>query len=154
MAQGSSADNEKFKAPDPLAEVNATNDSEPESPDSPIVDPEDEIRRKEELPEKRVEREEIRRTQSTATDSSALTRTTTGPTAIPKSKPWYDPLKWGKIPPIPEERGESTEYKAGFWSRLTFQWMAPLMNVRFAIQTSSGAPTNHHFRLATNGSWT
>lgn len=51
-------------------------------------------------------------------------------------KPWYrktNPLKWGKKPPVPETRLPSREYSAGFFSRLTFQWMAPLMTVRVLI---------------------
>ncbi|KAK6080243.1 ABC transporter [Seiridium cupressi] len=137
MVGSSSVEKEEFKPADPLAEVNTTNNSEPATPDSPIDDPEEEIRRKEEHQEKHLQREEFRRTQSHATDVSVLTRTTTGASAPPKSKPWYkqlDPLKWGKIPPVPKERGESKEYQAGFFSRLTFHWMAPLMNTGYMRQ--------------------
>lgn len=136
MTDRSSLRKEELEPVDPAAAVNATHDEEEAiTPVSPVQDPEDEIRRQEEDHEKRAEREEIRRTQSTATDLSVLTRTTTGASAPPKSKPWYkqpDPLKWGRIPPIPEERGESREYRAGWLSRLTFQWMAPLMMVRIS----------------------
>jgi hypothetical protein len=115
------------------AAAGAASSSTPE-PLSPVEDPEDEIRRREESPEARAEREEIQRTQSHATDASVLTRTTTGASsALPRAKkPWYkepNPLKWGSIPPMPKERGPSREYSAGFFSRLTFQWMAPLMEV-------------------------
>jgi ATP-binding cassette, subfamily C (CFTR/MRP), member 1 len=134
MADNSSPEKEEIKPADPLTEVNATNNSEPTSPVSSIEDAEEEIRRKEESHEKRAEREEIKRTQSQVTDISVLTRTTTGASAPPpQSKPWYkqiDPLKWGKIPPIPAERGESREYRASWLSKLTFHWMAPLMNVK------------------------
>ncbi|KAH8196838.1 hypothetical protein TruAng_009008 [Truncatella angustata] len=130
-------EDEKVKPADPLAEVNEPKSSEPASPISLVgedsEDAEDEIRRQAEHPQKRAEREEIKRTQSHATDASVLSRTTTGTSAPPKSKPWYkqpNPLRWGKIPPIPKERGESREHNAGFWSRLTFQWMAPLMDRR------------------------
>jgi ATP-binding cassette subfamily C (CFTR/MRP) protein 1 len=44
-----------------------------------------------------------------------------------------NPLKSKHKPPIPAERGESREYKASFLSHLTFQWMAPLMEVSFAL---------------------
>ncbi|PGH17822.1 hypothetical protein AJ80_04644 [Polytolypa hystricis UAMH7299] len=43
---------------------------------------------------------------------------------------WYrrlNPLRLRKIPPVPTERTVSREYTAGFFSRITFQWMAPLM---------------------------
>ncbi|KAF2441350.1 hypothetical protein P171DRAFT_367321 [Karstenula rhodostoma CBS 690.94] len=49
-------------------------------------------------------------------------------------KKWYrrmNPLKWGDKPPVPETRLPSREYSAGFFSRLTFQWMAPLMTVGY-----------------------
>ncbi|KAF1965754.1 multidrug resistance-associated protein 5 [Bimuria novae-zelandiae CBS 107.79] len=49
-------------------------------------------------------------------------------------KKWYkrlNPLKWGAKPPIPETRLPSREYSAGLLSRLTFQWMAPLMVVGY-----------------------
>ena len=107
--------------------------SEPSSPVSRLDDPEDEIRRHEESEEKRAEREELNRSQSYATDTSALTRTTTRQSApTPPRKPWYktpNPLRWGSIPPVPKEPQVSREYHAGFFSRLTFHWMAPLMSV-------------------------
>jgi ATP-binding cassette subfamily C (CFTR/MRP) protein 1 len=40
----------------------------------------------------------------------------------------WNPLK-KKPPPIPEEREVSKEYTAGLWSRLTWQWVTPLMTV-------------------------
>ncbi|KAI1377370.1 ATP-binding cassette transporter protein YOR1-like protein [Hypoxylon crocopeplum] len=122
------------KPADPLTEVDNTADSEPSSPVSVYDDPEEEIRRHEESDEKRVDREELKRTQSYATDASAITRTTSRASAPPPKKPWYktpNPLRWGPIPPVPKERQVSREYKASFLSKLTFQWMAPLMNVGY-----------------------
>lgn len=49
----------------------------------------------------------------------------------PKKK-WYkrlNPLKRRPKPPVPQERTVSREYTAGFFSLVTFQWMAPLMTV-------------------------
>lgn len=40
-----------------------------------------------------------------------------------------DPFKRKTKPPVPQHRGESREAKAGFWSKLTFQWMGPIMMV-------------------------
>jgi ATP-binding cassette subfamily C (CFTR/MRP) protein 1 len=40
----------------------------------------------------------------------------------------WNPLKI-KPPPIPEERQVCKEYTASFWSRLTWQWVTPLMSV-------------------------
>ncbi|KAI5461810.1 P-loop containing nucleoside triphosphate hydrolase protein [Mariannaea sp. PMI_226] len=50
------------------------------------------------------------------------------------SKNWYtdiNPLRWGDIPKVPEEREVSPEYRAGFLSRLTFQWMTGLMTTGY-----------------------
>lgn len=68
-------------------------------------------------------------TRSYATDASAATQPV-APT--PEKKSFGDkinPLKWGSPPPIPEEREVSHEYQASFFSKLTFQWVAPLMQV-------------------------
>lgn len=69
--------------------------------------------------------------RSYATDASAMTGP---PSAVQPAiaKPWcrrINPLRWGAIPPVPKERIVSREYKAGFFSKLTFQWMSPLMAV-------------------------
>lgn len=97
-------------------------------------DPEEEIRRREESSiEERANREELIRTTSYATDATSITRTTTR-TSVPAAskKPWYktpNPLLWGPVPPVPKEKQESREASAGFFSKLTFQWIAPLMDV-------------------------
>ncbi|KAF2280888.1 P-loop containing nucleoside triphosphate hydrolase protein [Westerdykella ornata] len=47
---------------------------------------------------------------------------------------WYknvNPLRWGAKPPVPETRTVCPEYQAGWFSRLTFQWMSPLMTVGY-----------------------
>ncbi|KAI1075235.1 ATP-binding cassette transporter protein YOR1-like protein [Whalleya microplaca] len=119
---------------DTLEYANAPGDSELSSPVSTYDDPEEEIRKHEESDEKRAEREELNRTQSYATDTSAITRTTTRGSVPAAKKPWYkilNPLRWGSIPPVPKERQVSREYTAGFFSKLTFQWMAPLMDVGY-----------------------
>ena len=70
-------------------------------------------------------------TKSYATDTSVGTRREIVPQK-PLDRPWYrklNPLRWGDIPQIPEERMVSREGKAGFWSQLTFNWMTPLMTV-------------------------
>ena len=53
-------------------------------------------------------------------------------THVPEQKPWYkqpNPMRWGKIPPVPKEREVCREYQANFFSALTFGWMSPLMKV-------------------------
>ena len=75
------------------------------------------------------------RAKSYATTTSAVTRTDSHVDAPPKKKPWYrkvNPLRWGKIPPVPETRGVSREYNASFFSLVYFQWMAPIMSVRLS----------------------
>ncbi|KAL0943794.1 ABC transporter family protein [Colletotrichum truncatum] len=77
----------------------------------------------------------LKSTRSRATDTSIATTTATR--HQPESKPWYktpNPLKWGGIPPVPEEKTVSREHKAGFFSQLTFQWMAPLMSTGYKRQ--------------------
>ena len=74
---------------------------------------------------------ELNLTKSYATDASAATAATAA-AAQNVHKPWYkkmNPLRWGGIPKVPDEPLVSREYPAGFFSKLTFQWMTPLMSV-------------------------
>lgn len=78
----------------------------------------------------RRNRPELDRIQSAATESSVATGVTSH--HGPQVKSWYqkmNPLRWGSIPPVPEERGPSPEYTAGFFSKLIFTWQGPLMRV-------------------------
>lgn len=64
-------------------------------------------------------------------NSSASTESTAEDTQ-PQTRPWYktpNPLRWGRIAPVPDERIISPEHKAGLFSRLTFGWVTPLMVV-------------------------
>ena len=76
---------------------------------------------------------ELQVTRTSLSATTTATRTTTAtPAAHPKA--WHhkiNPLKWGKPAEVPDERRISREYTAGFFSLLTFQWMAPLMTVSF-----------------------
>jgi len=91
--------------------------------------------------EKRVE---LNRLRSYATGTSAVSATTVNTAQNLESKPWYkqpNPMRWGKIPPVPTERDVCPEYKASFLSQLFFGWMQPLMqvgSVRRAV--SQGTP--------------
>ena len=52
----------------------------------------------------------------------------------PRKRTWgekLNPLKHKTIPPVPKERKPSREHGAGFFSLLTFQWIAPLMSVGY-----------------------
>lgn len=44
---------------------------------------------------------------------------------------WLNPFKKRTVPPLPEHRGVSGEYRANFLSALYFQWMVPLMSVGY-----------------------
>lgn len=99
-----------------------------------------------------------------ATSASGASATTTVPTVAAK-KPWYktpNPMKWGSIPPIPTERGVSREATAGWFSLLTFQWMAPVMTVSALcshaqlqlLTPGSRLATNDHSTRTTSGSST
>ncbi|KAK1760836.1 P-loop containing nucleoside triphosphate hydrolase protein [Echria macrotheca] len=63
--------------------------------------------------------------------------TTTPSTTPPVQKPWYkqpNPLRWGKIPAIPDERRPSPEHNASFPSVLIFAWMGSLMRTGYKRQ--------------------
>jgi hypothetical protein len=73
-------------------------------------------------------KEPLAATRSYATDASVATSAAVQRAA----KPWYkkvNPMRWGSIPEVPKERIVSREYDAGIFSKLTFQWMTPLMTV-------------------------
>lgn len=75
----------------------------------------------------------LAQTRSNATDASVRTTATE---LQPKNLPWHkklNPLKWGGVPPVPEERIVSREHGASFFSKLVFNWMTPLMTVSFPI---------------------
>lgn len=70
-------------------------------------------------------------TKSFATDTSVATGREPLP-HVPADRPWYkkmNPLRWGGVPPVPDEREVSGEYKASFFSKVTWSWMTPLMVV-------------------------
>ncbi|KND93889.1 Oligomycin resistance ATP-dependent permease YOR1 [Tolypocladium ophioglossoides CBS 100239] len=78
-------------------------------------------------------------TRSCATDASAATAATAAPELKPRK--WYsrvNPLRWGGIPRVPDERIVSREYRAGFFSKLTFQWMTPLMTTGYKRPLEQG----------------
>lgn len=72
---------------------------------------------------------ELTRYQTDATNATSIADVPaeSGKDTRSRWKRW-NPLK-RKPPPIPEVRGESREYKASFWSMLTFQWVTPIMSV-------------------------
>lgn len=92
---------------------------------------------------------ELRATRTSLSTTTTATRTISTP--APHPKPWYkqvNPLRWGAPSQVPDERQTSREYQAGFFSSLTFQWMAPLMTVSF-IQLLAGSGRRNGPRHAT-----
>ncbi|KAF2644264.1 hypothetical protein P280DRAFT_228439 [Massarina eburnea CBS 473.64] len=86
--------------------------------------------------EKHTERGNLSRLQSGTSGVSEFSEdvSETRSSAVGKKKRWYkklNPLRWGAKPPVPEERVVSREYNASLYSRITFQWMAPMMTVGY-----------------------
>lgn len=92
---------------------------------------------KEKLKEEGVDaRHEVRRMQSYATDVSTTTQATSHhPTGDEKAnKSWsqkLNPLRWGGISPVPEERETSHEFNASWLSKLFFTWQGPIMRTGY-----------------------
>lgn len=75
----------------------------------------------------------INRYNSHYTEASEEAGELGGESAVAGKRRWTErlnPLKRKRKPPVPREREVSHEYQAGFFSKLTFHWMAPLMKVR------------------------
>ncbi|KIW01785.1 uncharacterized protein PV09_06957 [Verruconis gallopava] len=79
-----------------------------------------------------IARPTLSRKQTNATAVTELSQTTEA-TEPPKRSLWkrINPLKRNP-PPVPEVRGPSREYTAGFFSLLTFHWVTPLMSVGYS----------------------
>lgn len=85
---------------------------------------------------------DITRTVTQTTVTSALTVESHAAHAATK-KPWYkrlNPLKSQKKIPVPKERVVSREYGASFLSKLTFQWMSPIMKVPSYLRDGGEKP--------------
>jgi ATP-binding cassette subfamily C (CFTR/MRP) protein 1 len=132
----------ELKAPDALAAAVEPTSEEPHDSDSSIAAALNEkdsdkagkagrISSSDDEIENQEPRPDLAATKSYATDASAVSAITT-PTAHADKRPWYrnlNPLRWGHAPPVPKERMVSREYNANFISKVTFQWMGPLMSV-------------------------
>lgn len=125
-------DPEKNNPPTEFPGVTHGADSEEKASIDPAAskDDLDSTPRKSESDQAEERRTGLEPAQTYATTASALTGTESQ--AAPPEKPWYkkvNPLKWGKVPPVPEVRTASREYNASFFSLLYFQWVAPIMRV-------------------------
>jgi len=80
-------------------------------------------------------RQAVVRSESAWSHSSAATSITESEAQQPpRKRTWgekLNPLKRKNVPPVPEQREVSREWKAGFFSLLYFQWMAPLMGTGY-----------------------
>ncbi|KAJ4140873.1 ATP-binding cassette transporter yor1 [Fusarium equiseti] len=84
------------------------------------------------------EKDESRLADLEEVKTGASEAPTTSPAASgpdpPQKKSWHkklNPLRWGAPPPVPEKPLKSREHDAGFLSKLTFQWMGPLMHAGY-----------------------
>lgn len=71
------------------------------------------------------------KTVTEATTTSSLTVESWNPQSE-GARPWHkrlNPFKSRGTFPVPKQRTVSKEYGAGFLSKLSFQWMAPMMKV-------------------------
>ncbi|KAL8936625.1 MAG: hypothetical protein Q9211_004099 [Gyalolechia sp. 1 TL-2023] len=121
----------EYASTDPVGAAGSTNTSEPitTEPLQTMVSDSDTSSNASE----KKKRPLVDRTLTTTTTRSSVT---VEPRAEgrPIRKPWYqslNPLKKRTPPPIPKERIVSREYHARLFSRLTWQWMAPIMHVGY-----------------------
>ncbi|KAH7401860.1 P-loop containing nucleoside triphosphate hydrolase protein [Phaeosphaeria sp. MPI-PUGE-AT-0046c] len=129
-------ENEKekdFGLVDPQAAVEDPTEAEPR--DDPRYEPiktEKSTKNVEANSDKQSIRGGLQRVQSGSSAFTDVSEDSEAKSSIRRRK-WYrtNPLKWGPIPPVPKHQEVSPEYTAGFFSRLTWQWMQPLMNVGY-----------------------
>ncbi|KAL8745735.1 MAG: hypothetical protein Q9190_002174 [Brigantiaea leucoxantha] len=119
----------EYGSTDPVGAAESTNTSEPftTEPLQAVVSTSTDSDEK--------ERPTTQRVLTTATTKSTFTNDSTPSLVLTAPrKPWYrslNPLKRRTLPPVPKERIVSREYGASFFSKATFQWMAPVMHVGY-----------------------
>lgn len=123
----------EFGLVDPQAAVEDPTENEPS--DEPMYEPIKTEKGTKDLEanlDSRSSRGSLSRIQSGTSAFTDLSDDSDAKSSLRKRK-WYrtNPLKWGPRPPIPKEREVCPEYTAGLFSRLTWQWMQPLMNVGY-----------------------
>ncbi|EPE09733.1 abc transporter [Ophiostoma piceae UAMH 11346] len=80
-----------------------------------------------------AQQEELNRVASAASAATS-SAATAAPQGLPR-KSWFykvNPLRWGKVSDVPDERIECPEAKANFFSKLVFHWQGPLMRTGYA----------------------
>lgn len=123
----------EFGLVDPQAAVEDPTEAEPR--DDPRYEPiktEKSTKDLEANTDKQSTRGSLQRMQSGSSAFTDVSEESDAKSSIRRKK-WYrtNPLKWGPVPPVPKQREVSPEYTAGVFSRLTWQWMQPLMNVGY-----------------------
>lgn len=128
-----------LETPDALAAIVAQQNESPPAADTTDVQPSDKsdsaeshsiVNEKSHRLSETHDDNELTPTRTNATDVSVGTTATGLPPQEEKTwKQKLNPLRWGNIPKIPQERIVSREYGAGFFSQLFFNWMTPLMTV-------------------------
>jgi ATP-binding cassette, subfamily C (CFTR/MRP), member 1 len=123
----------EWEANDPVVGANMTAQDEPIATEPGTPTEKDlEKESSSELGEKRNNRDVIIPVMSRRSVATSLYPESSVIDAEPVKRSWssrLNPLKRNP-PPVPKEREISREYKAGRLSRLTFQWITPLMTVR------------------------
>ena len=90
--------------------------------------------KKDEFGKSELRRMQSNRTQTTTTSVATDDAIADAQPQVPRKRTWgekLNPLKRKQVPPAPPERKPSREKAAGFFSKLTFQWIAPLMSVGY-----------------------
>ena len=121
----------EYASTDPVGAAESTNTAEPVATEPLQVVVSDSDSSSNAVEKKK--RQPVDRTLTTTTTRSSIT-VDSKTNNIPARKPWYkslNPLKKRTPPPIPKERVVSREYNAGLFSRLSWQWMAPIMHVGY-----------------------
>jgi ATP-binding cassette subfamily C (CFTR/MRP) protein 1 len=129
-------ENEKekeFGLVDPQAAVEDPSNAEPR--DDPRYEPiktEKSTKTLEAKSDSHSSRGTLSRTQSGASAFTDISDDSEAKSSIRRRK-WYrtNPLKWGPKPPVPKAREVCPEHTASIFSRLTWHWMQPLMNVGY-----------------------
>ncbi|KAL8872715.1 MAG: hypothetical protein Q9174_001702 [Haloplaca sp. 1 TL-2023] len=130
MAQTGRQEKE-YASTDPVGAAGATNTSEPiatEPLQTVVTDSETSSNFSE-----KKERPFVDRTLTTTTTRSSILEEPKEDEPATR-KPWHkslNPLKRRTPPSVPKERVVSREHTAGWFSRLTWQWMAPIMHTGY-----------------------
>ena len=127
-------------------------DSEAESGDSDGSPNEIDLEKQKQLDQKKSELPALSRLQTQASQLTQVTTRPEEPQQQTRKLTWsqrINPLK-RHPPPVPTERSVSREYSANIFSKITFQWVNPLMTVSSSLaQRGSSLNADHVDRLRT-----